>query len=252
MSGARAAAQAVPAEEETMQKEPSPTTEATGAVGAFLPFSQAASVQTQRGYVLGLGGYDGARKAGMFETASEVRFWGPIALRAGAVYTTGADTVKPSVGGRVQLLREQAHGVDGAIGVFYRPEGLTEPEGEIESAISVGLHLGKIYLLGNLLYGQDGEGNERDGEVRVAALGPLVPWLSVGFDSRVRFDLGSDRATLLAHNEPTFDALAGPLATAFVGPLALSLQGGASVFRLPGQFNAEYGAFFMSGVGTAF
>jgi hypothetical protein len=225
-------------------------TAGTAARGAFLPFSQGASVEAQRAYAVGFGGYDGARRSGAFEAAAELRLWGPIALRGGAVYAGGTRTVRPSFGARVQLLSEGRHGADGAVGVFYRPEGLTEPEGEIESVLSLGRHLGATYLLANLLYGQDPEGNERDGEVRMAALRPVAARLLVGFDSRLRLDLGSQAAKLDQHGEARLDAVAGPAATVVVGPIALLLQGGASAVRL--RETTSYGVSFMAGAGGAF
>jgi hypothetical protein len=185
----------------------------------------------------------------MFESAAQVRVWGPVSLRGGAVYTSGDRVLRPSFGGRVQLLHEGRQGVDGAVGVFYRPEGLTEPEGEIESVLSVGAHVGQTYLLGNLLYGQDPEGNERDGEARVAALRPIRSRFLVGLDGRLRFDLGSDAAKLAAHNEVTLDAMFGPSATALVGPIAVSIQGGGSAVRL--RASTAYGMFAGIGIGTS-
>src|SRR5262249_40475030 len=97
---------------------------------------------------------------------------------------------------------------------------------------------------------QDPEGNERDGEVRLAALRSMRSRLFAGVDSRVRIDLGSQAARLAAHHEPTFDAALGPIAQALVGPLALSVQGGASAVRLAQHTSA--GVFVMTGVGAAF
>jgi hypothetical protein len=227
---------------------PNPTAQ-TAADGSFLPFTQAAAVDHQRAYAVGFGGYDTARHTGTFEAAAEVRLWGPIAIRGGAVYTNGDRVLRPSFGGRAQLLHEARHGVDGAVGVFYRPEGLTEPEGEIESVLSLGTHAGRTYLLGNLLYGQDPEGSERDGELRLAALRPIRSRFLVGLDGRLRFDLGSDPAKLAQHNEPTLDAALGPSVTALLGPIAVSLQGGGSAVRLPA--NTAYGVFAGIGIGTS-
>jgi len=224
-------------------------TASVATTGAFQSLSQPAVVDQWRGIALGLAGYDSARGTGTFEALGEVRLWGPIAIRGGAVYVASQDRLRPSVGARLQALREGRHGIDGGFGVFYRPEGLTEPEGEIEGVVSVGKHVGQTYLLGNLLYGQDPEGNERDGEVRFAALRTVgaSSRLVVGLDSRVRFDLGSDPAKLAAHQEATFDALLGPSATALVGPVALSLQaGGSMVHRAQ---SSSYGAFVLTGVG---
>jgi hypothetical protein len=198
----------------------------------------------------GLGGYDTARKAGVFEANAEVRIWGPISVRGGAVHTTGSDTLRPTFGARFQALRESVHGFDGSVGVFYRPEGLTEPEGEIEAVFAAGMHLGRTYAVANVLYGQDPEAQERDGEVRLAALHPVGERLFLGVDSRLRFDLGSDSAKLAAHGEPTLDVLGGPAATLLLGPVALLAQGGASAIRLQGA--TRVGGFVLGGLGAAF
>jgi hypothetical protein len=241
------------AEDEGLSQADATVPVQTGTVaglGAFLPFSQAASIDQQRAYAVGFAGYDSSRHTGTFEAATEVRLWGPIAVRGAAVsYTNGNRTLRPSFGARVQALHERRQGVDGAIGVFYRPEGLTEPGGEIESVLSIGRHAGQTYLLGNLLYGQDPEGKERDGEVRLAALRPVGSRFLVGFDGRLRLDLGSYPAKLAQQREPTLDANLGPSATALLGPLAISLQGGASALRL--QQTTAYGAFVVMGLGAA-
>jgi len=229
--------------------EAAPRTFATrdsAATGAFLPFTVSAAIEKQAALGSAVGGYDGAHGAGVFEAAAEVRVFGPVALRGGAVYSSAADRLRPSLGARVQALRESRHGVDGAVGVAYRPEGFTEPEGELEAVFSVGSHLGATYLIGNLAYGQDPEGNERDGEVRLAALHPLGPLL-VGGDARARFDLGS----AAAKNEPRLDAVIGPVASYVAGPVSLLVQGGASALKLRGA-PTKIGALVLGGVGASF
>ena len=219
--------------------------------GAFLAVAQTATVDERRAYAVGFGGYDSARSTGTFEAATELRLFGPVALRGAAVYTNSTGTARPSFGARAQVLREDRQGVDAAVGLFYRPEGLTEPEGEIESVVSLGRHLGRTYLLGNLLYGQDPEGNERDGEVRMAALRPLAGRLLLGFDGRVRFDLGSSAAKLAARREALMDAMLGPTVSALVGPVVLLFQGGGSALRLQQQVLPSFGGFVLVGIGTA-
>jgi hypothetical protein len=231
------------------QDEAAPRTFATrnsAGTGAFLPFTLAATVEKQAAVGSAIGGYDGAHGAGVFEAAAEVRVWGPVALRGGAVYASTSDRLRPSLGARVQALRESRHGVDGAVGVAYRPEGFTEPEGELEAVFSLGSHLGATYLLGNLAYGQDPEGNERDGEVRLAALHPVGP-LFLGGDARARFDLGS----AAAKNEARLDAVVGPMASVVVGPVSLLVQGGASALKLRGA-PTRIGALVLGGVGASF
>jgi hypothetical protein len=227
---------------------PAAKVEHSAAAGTFLPLTHAAAIDTQRAYGMGIGGYDSARSSGLFEATAEVRVWGPLALRGGAVYTSGDERLRPSFGARVQLLRESASGLDGAVGVFYRPEGLTEPEGEVEAVLSGGTHLGATYLLGNLVYGQDPEARERDGEVRLAALHPFSSSFLLGFDGRVRFDLGSQRGA--GKVEPELDALVGPAASLTLGRVALLLHGGASAYRTTAD--TAYGAFVLAGLGSSF
>jgi hypothetical protein len=218
--------------------------------GRLFTLTQPAALGGPAAYGMASGGYDGARRAALFEATAEVRVWGPIALRGGAVYTGDDRKLRPSLGARVQALREDRHGLDGSIGVTYRPEGLTEPEGEIEAVVAAGAHFGKAYLVGNLVYGQDPEGEERDGELRLAGLYPLTAKLLLGVDGRVRFDLGSERTAAAGRSEPQLDVLVGPTAILLVGPVALLAHGGASAVRV--RSVGAYGAFLLGGVGTAF
>lgn len=250
-TAASAAAEREPGadEQQSPPTAPAERTAAAAARGAFLPFSQEASIEGRTAQASELTGYDSARHTGTFEAAAEVWLFGPIVLRGSAVYTNSDRTVRPSFGARLQALRERRHGVDGAVGVFYRPEGLTEPEGEIESVVAIGRHVGGTYILGNALYGQDPEGSERDGEVRLAALRASGGRFLFGVDGRVRFDLGSSMAKLAQHGEPTIDALVGPTASALLGRIALSAQGGASAFRM--RQRDVVGTFVMIGIGVA-
>jgi hypothetical protein len=224
-----------------------PATHQSASTGAFLPFTLTAAIDRQAAVGSAVGGYDGGHKAGVFEAAAEVRVFGPVALRGGAVYSSAGDRLRPSLGARVQALRESRHGVDGAIGVAYRPEGLTEMEGELEAVFSLGTHLGLTYLTGNLAYGQDPEGHERDGEVRLAALHPLGSRVFVGGDARARFDLGSQASK----KEPRLDLVAGPVASVLLGPVAVLVQGGASALKLQGS-STTVGALVLGGVGASF
>jgi hypothetical protein len=223
-----------------------PSVARSAGTGALLPFSNGATLDGQRAVGAAFGGYDSARASGLFEAATEVRLWQGLSLRGGAVYTGGTSRLRPSFGARYQLLSEGRHGLDGSLGVFYRPEGLTEPEGEVETVLSAGSHLGRTYLLGNLVYGQDADANERDGEVRMALLSPVGSRLFLGMDGRVRFDLGS-KATKL---EAKLDAVAGPVATLVAGPVALTVQAGASALRL--KDGTRYGAVVLGGAGSSF
>ena len=216
--------------------------------GALLPTTVAPRVGATAALAFGFAGYDGARSAPIGSATAEVRVWGPFALRGGGEYSTARREGRPTIGGRVQLLRQERHGVDGSLSVFYRPEGFTEPEGEIETFVSLGRRFDRLALLGNLVYGQDPEGNERDGELRFASLYAIGRW-TVGVDSRVRFALGAQHGAMAAA-EPRFDLLAGPLAAATVGPVALFAQAGPSVLKLAGTTSSGVAA--LGGVGSVF
>jgi hypothetical protein len=222
-------------------------TERGAKTGSFLSLVEAATRDGQTAYGVGTGGYDSARGTALFEAAAEARVWGPISVRGGAVYTTRDRQLRPAVGARVQALTQARHGVDATVGLSYRPEGLTEAEGELEALVAVGGRAGATYLGGNLLYGQDPEGHERDGELRLALTRPVLSSLFLGWDSRLRLALGGSGGA----GEPTLDALAGPAATVLAGPVALLVQGGASAVRLRGA-PVAYGAFVLGGVGAAF
>lgn len=252
--GLGAAARAETEAEADLSAQPSwpAVTAQSAADGAFLPASIAPTVSSRGGLAVGFGGYDGARGVGVMEALAEARVWGPLALRGGAVYSDTKNRLRPSVGARLQLLRQERAGIDGAVGVFYRPEGLTEAEGEIETVISVGRRIGATAIIGNLAYGQDPEGNERDGEVRAAVLRQFGGRFFAGLDGRARFDLGSQTARLVASNEPTFDLMAGPTASVLVGPVVLSAYGGLSTLKRAGSGATATGGMALAGVGSAF
>src|SRR5205814_1581186 len=111
--------------------------------GAFLPQTVPASVGSSQVFGYGSAGFDSSRRGPLIDSAVEARVWGPFALRFQATYSDATDRMRPSVAGRAQLLRQEDHGVDGALTVFYKTEGFTEAEGEIETIASVGRRCGR-------------------------------------------------------------------------------------------------------------
>jgi hypothetical protein len=216
--------------------------------GAFLPSTLSPRVGAVPALVSAYGGYDTAHATAIGTVVTEMRIWGPIAIRVGVEYSPIRNQPRPTVGGRVQLLRQERHGVDGALSVFYRPEGFTEPEGEIETFASIGRRFDRVTLLGNLVYGQDPEGNERDGEVRVGAL-HAAGRFTLGLDARFRFAIGTQKGTMAAA-EPKLDVLAGPVAMAAVGPLLLFAEAGPSLLKVAGK--TSFGVVSIGGVGAVF
>lgn len=217
--------------------------------GAFMPFSLPARVGVTRAFAWGNGGYDSARKGPVADAAAEVQLWGPIAVRGGATYSNDTDRMRPNVGLRAQLLRQETTGIDGSVSVFYKAEGFTEAEGEIETFVSVGHVFDRTAVTGNLVYGQDPEGNERDGEVRASVIRSTGRF-GFGLDSRARSALGTQHGTA-AVKEPKYDATLGALGAVTLGGLVLFAEAGPNVVRMP-QTTARYGAIAFAGVGSAF
>ena len=217
--------------------------------GALSPLVLSAALVPERALVLGTGGYDTARKGALFDSSAEVRVWGPVALRAEVVYSDDTRRMRPSVGARVQLLRQGAHGVDGTLTSAFKTEGFNELEGEIETTFAVGRRFDRYYLLGNVAYGQDPEGNERDGELRVSALRlqRIGVW---GLEARGRTAIGPQHGTNSAV-EPRADAVGGLVGALSLGSFAFYAEVGPSALRLPGS-DFRWGVASWAGVATIF
>jgi hypothetical protein len=217
--------------------------------GQMSPVVLSATLDSGHGLVLGNGGYDSARSGALFDSIAEVRVWGPIALRAGATYSDDTQRMRPSVGARVQLLRQEAHGVDGSLSSFFKTEGFDETEGEIESTAAIGHRFGRSYLLGNVAYGQDPEGNERDGELRASFLRQQGRFV-LGGEGRVRSAIGAQHGTHSAV-EPRFDALVGPAAFVTFGTFVAFAEVGPSAVRLPAA-DTRWGVASLAGLASIF
>lgn len=225
--------------------------EQTVARGAYLPVTLTPSVGTTSALVGSFGGYDSAARSAVFNSFAELRLYGPFALRLGAGLNESGKEVAPSIGARAQLLRQERHGLNGAVSLFYKAEGFTEPEGEIESVLSFGRRESNLLWIANLVYGQDPEGHERDGEIALAALLRLSNLVHLGLDTRGRFDLGSERRKLVAEGLPDYQIDAGPVLNLALGPVAATARAGASIFRRPEQ-DPRLGVVAVAGLGTAF
>jgi hypothetical protein len=217
--------------------------------GSFLPETLSARVGSLRAFGFGSAGYDSSRRGPVIDSGVEAGVWGPFALRFQATYSNDTERMRPSIGGRAQVLRQEKHGLDGAITLFFKTEGFTETEGEIETFASIGRRFERFSIVGDLVYGQDPEGNERDGEVH-AALFHQHRWLMYGLDSRVRFAIGTQRGRA-ATTEPIFDFIGGPVAMAATGIGALFAQVGPSAFQLD-HGRTELGIAALAGLGAAY
>lgn len=131
-----------------------------------------------------------------------------------------SDRPRPGVGAGLRWL-------DGATTstayLFYKTEGFTEPEGEIEALVSFERAFGAVRAGANIAYGQDPEGNERDGELAlVAQVEPRTGWF-VGGVVRYRDALGSTKEAIVR------DGFAGPTTTVTFGAFAVSVNAGVAM-----------------------
>jgi hypothetical protein len=237
------------AQEADAELDRAPSIQHAAGSGALSPLVLSAAIVPDRALVVGTGGYDTARQGALFDSAAEVRVWGPIALRAGVTYSDDTRRMRPSVGARLQLLRQGAHGVDGTLTTAYKSEGFNEFEGEIETTFALGRRFDRLYVLGNVAYGQDPEGNERDGELRASVL-RLQGRGVLGLEARGRTAIGPQHGRYSAV-EPRTDAVGGFVGALSLGSFALYAEVGPSALRLAGA-DLRWGVASWAGVATIF
>lgn len=210
----------------------SPTLSAPAAAsttaGTLLPLTLSPRVNAERAAVAMTSGYDGANASATLVTTVDVKLAKPLGLRAGFMYMPDASgkAFQPHVGLRWQLLTQEGHGLDAAVGVFYRMERFTEDEGTIQVFVAGARRFEKVSLFANLAYGQDPEGDDRDGDVRIAALYSGSPRLQGGVDGWLRFDVMSTDTRRSARGTTDLEFATGPLATLAIDRFAIIGQAG--------------------------
>lgn len=185
---------------------------------AFTPgFLRATSAGN--GFVNVSSDFDGSTSSVRVSALGEFNIWWRI---RGAVRLLDAfsDKPRPGVGAGIRWL-------DGDITstgyVFFKTEGFTEPEGEIEALLSFERAFGAVHASANIAYGQDPEGNERDGELAlVAHVEPRTGWF-IGGTARYRDALGSTKEAVVR------DGFVGPTSTLTLGAFAVSLNAGVAM-----------------------
>ena len=222
--------------------------------GMMLPSLVAANTDlTTRATATSWAGYDAARSSFVLRTFADATLYGRLAIRAGVSYLPDSAhtsaTAQPSIGARLQLLREAKHGVDLGIGAFYRMDRFTHEEGLIQALLTASVHLGRTALFGNLAYGQDAEGDDQEGEAMFALLHSLSESLQLGFESRARFKLASSDQKPRAVPLSTVDASVAPTLSYALGPIALLAQAGVSTVRTTSW---RAGALAMAGLASSF
>lgn len=218
----------------------------------LLPESIAARVGDERVTATTWAGYDGAKRAALFTTTVEARLVGRLVLMAGGGYTAeipGSPGFRPQVGLRLQALDESRHGVDGSVAVLYRQDQFTDEGGFLQGALAIERRLGRLVLVGNMLYGQDGEGDDRNGAGRLAAMYAVHPAVLFGLDGRYSHELWSNDPKGAARTRPVSELVFGPTASVALGTWVVMAEAGFSSVRSPGTQN---GAIALTGLGSSF
>jgi hypothetical protein len=220
--------------------------------GTFLPTTWSARVGDQRVAAWSLGGYDTAPgEGGLFQTVVEGAIANRVALRAQIEYVPSLEQVAVTAGLRVGILRQEKHKIDFGLAAFYKNRGFSEADGEIEVAVLLARRWGRLGTFANVVYGQGINPDERDAEIRLAALYAANEHVNLGMDVRARLDLGEHDAARDADKlENDFDFIAGPMVSYAVSHLYLTAQAG--VHTVVQREVASAGFVALGGVGTAF
>lgn len=185
------------------------------------------------------------------DLGGEIQVWGPFRLVLQVANATASNNgdARPGIGAAAQILDEQKHGVAGSAYFLYKAEGFTEAEGELEALVSFGKQLGAVHGTLNLAYGQDPEGNERDGEAALGLHVEPIRGLFTGVVGRFRDALGSngDKGTGVLR-----DALGAVSATYAIDRFAVTALAGFAGVKTLTSNGMETGAYAAFTVGAVF
>jgi hypothetical protein len=222
---------------------------ATKDAAQFFPATQAPNSSSARAVGMGWAGYDSAARTPLVSAMVAARLGTRLVLAATAINSSTSSTVRPGVSARVQLLDQRRQGVDAGLSLGYRRDLFSAEGGFFQTVVSVGRRFGETNLIANLAYGQDGEGDDRDGEARLAGLRPVVAGLQLGLDGRMSHSIASTDPNRQLHGTPSMTYTAGVLAAYALGPWALMLETGITGRRTD---HLDTGFVTLGGAGAVF
>jgi hypothetical protein len=199
----------------------------------------------------GWAGYNSATNAPVFTSTAEAWIVPRFSLVAGFGTTPqpGATSVRAQGGARVFVLDQQRHGVNAGIAFLYRQDRFANEDGMLEWSAMVSRRFGATLALANLVYAQDGEGDDREGEIRLIGMHDLGSGLHLGLDNRVRRSLGSSDPHRSQHSNPTLEFNAGPLLAYTMGRWSLMSEAGISGQKVD---RLRTGMLVLGGVGASY
>ena len=231
-----------------------PETPAPSSVEAtrFLPNTTSAVVGTTPALTAAWAGYDGAAKTPVMSLGTEVRLVRRLAIVAGVAYgnTRASDAgLRPQLGVRLQILQQGASGVDASAAFTFREDRFTAEDGLFQGELAVGRSFGKTSAVVNVLYAQDGEGDDHEGELRLAAVRRVWRGLHVGAEGRYMHSLASTDPHRDALGTPSMEAMAGPVVAYMTGSWGFLAEAGVSMRQTN---HLDTGLATLGGIGTTF
>jgi len=226
--------------------------------GVLSPYTLSPRVESGRSWARAVGGFDSAAGTVRARSSAESALTGYLALRVDFEHgpSTGAND-RVSVGGRLQVLKQKDHGIDGGIGLFYQPNDF-RGEGNIVGGLLLGRRFGRLGLFASGLIGSDPEGDDQELDGRLGAMVRVAPMVQVGWDNRFRSVLSTD-GKRNGSTTTDWDFSALPTAILTLGPLAVVGEGGFSALKQtvavgqPDQrTSVRTGVIVMAGAGAAF
>jgi hypothetical protein len=240
------------AEQELELSRENVTTEPPARTAHFLPGALDAEMDSATAAVgAGWAGYDGATKNPVASASAEAWVVPRLSFTAGFGSTTqpGEVRLRAQGGVRVMLLDQRHFGVNAAVGFLYRQDRFANEEGMLEWSALLSRRFGATLALANFVYAQDGEGDDREGELRVVGLHDFGLRLHLGLDGRVRTSLGSSDPHRAEHSNPTFEFNAGPLLAYSMGRFSLVSEAGISGQKVD---RVRTGVLVLGGLAAAF
>jgi hypothetical protein len=190
------------------------------------------------------GGWGGARAQAVGAFTAEALLWNRVTVRAGVGYDVGV--ARPSASLSYQFLDPFRHAIGLLAGVAYKPEGLTEPEGEIEGTLALSRRVGDGLASASITYGQDADFVHHDGEAALSLVEPVAEQVAVGGLTRFRSGLGS--TTDLGAR---WDSLAGAVGRLQIDQFTVTAIGGGELVgvmaggtKLGALVTLAFGAWF--------
>lgn len=156
-------------------------------------------------------GYDGAQQRAEATALVEATIIRRLSIFTAVTYgeeQTGAS--RPALGAALQISDPRTSVLGARLSTAYKPEGFSEPEGEIETVLVLSKLIGRDVARMFSAYGRDPDGRESDVELGAGFLHRLADNWVVGVTTRYRY------AIALKDPGPKWDFIGGA-----VGDLAI-------------------------------